>query len=248
MIPVFIAGIFTFLAPCSLPLVPGFLAFISGVSFSDIQDGADVKTRRKILVNAVMYVIGFSLIFILLGSIFGFVGMALAQYRFWLYRFGGLFIIFFGLYLVHFFDLPFFKIFFKDYHFRFGSKLMPGKPLSSLIFGMIFALGWTPCIGPILGTVLILVAAGGTLIQGAFYLMIFSLGLALPYLFLGLAFSQVTRYIRKISKFLNIVSIIGGIFLIILGLLIVADMVGLWTLWFNRWFYFIDFDNILNYL
>ncbi|MDD2806979.1 MAG: cytochrome c biogenesis protein CcdA [Patescibacteria group bacterium] len=249
VIPVFIAGVLTFLAPCSLPLVPGYLAFISGVSFGDVRDGvSDSATRKKILLNGSMYVIGFSLVFVVLGSIFGLAGMVLAQYRFWLYRIGGIFIIFFGLYLIHFFDLSFFKFLAIDRHFKFGSTLTPGKPISSLIFGMIFALGWTPCIGPILGTVLVLVATTGTLIQGALLLAIFSLGLAVPYLFLSLAFGQATRYLKKVSKFLNITTLVSGIFLIFFGILIVTDSVGLWTVWFNKLFYVFDFNQLLDYL
>src|SRR3989344_2462110 len=111
IIPAFIAGILTFLAPCTLPLVPGYLGFISGVYTNDLQDPSKSKlVRRKIFLNGVMYVIGFSLVFIVLGSLFGLGGAALFKYRIWLSRIGGGFVIFFGLFMMGVFELPFLNV------------------------------------------------------------------------------------------------------------------------------------------
>src|SRR3989344_7045516 len=172
IIPAFIAGILTFLAPCTLPLVPGYLGFISGVSANDLRDPTKAKVaRRKIFLNGVLYVIGFSLIFIILGSLFGLGGAALIKYRLWLSRIGGIFVIFFGLFMTGVLKLPLLNI---EKHFGNIKALKPGNPASSLIFGAAFALGWTPCIGPILGSILTLAAASATVGQGAFLLAVFS--------------------------------------------------------------------------
>lgn len=253
ILPAFIAGILTFLAPCTLPLVPGYLAFIGGASAADLQDPAKAPyIRKRIFLNGVMYVIGFSLVFILMGSIFGAAGSLLAQYRLWLSRIGGAFVIFFGLYLMHAFDLPIFKNTFAflstTKKLSFTQKLTPGKPGSSFIFGATFAFGWTPCIGPLLGTILLLASTSGTVLSGSLLLLVFSLGLAVPFLAIALGFGHAAQYIKKISKYLNIISIIGGIFLVFIGLLLLTDNLVVWVGYFYRWFGFLNADVILDYL
>ncbi|PIT86316.1 MAG: hypothetical protein COU33_03825, partial [Candidatus Magasanikbacteria bacterium CG10_big_fil_rev_8_21_14_0_10_43_6] len=119
VIPAFIAGLLTFLAPCTLPLVPGYLGFISGASLEEAKDPKKGKAvRRKIFLNGVMYVVGFSVVFMLLGSIFGAAGSLLGEYRLWLSRMGGIFVMFFGLYLMHIFKLPFFHFLNSDKKFN----------------------------------------------------------------------------------------------------------------------------------
>ncbi len=253
IIPAFIAGLLTFLAPCTLPLVPGFLAFIGGASVQDLQDPLKAATvRKRIFLNGVMYVVGFSVIFILMGSVFGAAGSLLGQYRFDLTRLGGAFVIFFGLYLMHFFDLPIFKNFFsflsKTSRFNLGQKLTPGKPGSSFIFGATFAFGWTPCIGPILGTMLALASTSGTALQGSLLLSVFSVGLALPFLALALSFGHAAQYVKKMSRYLNVISFIGGVFLLFIGILLVTDNFVIWIAYFYRWFDFINYDRLLDYL
>jgi cytochrome c-type biogenesis protein len=183
IIPAFIAGILTFLAPCTFPLVPGYLGFISGVSAQDLQDPLKSKSaRRKIFLNGLLFVVGFSFIFILLGSLFGLGGSALAQYRIWLSRIGGIFVILFGLFMIGVLRLPFLNV---EKNIGAIMALKPGNPASSLIFGATFAFGWTPCVGPILGSILTLAAASATVSQGAFLLSVFSLGLAVPFLIIA---------------------------------------------------------------
>jgi len=195
VISAFIAGIITFLAPCTLPLVPGYLSFISGASISDLQDPQKARgVRLKIFMNGVFYVIGFSAVFILFGTLFGLGGSIFAQWRGNLIILGGIFVIIFGLFLlapaitgitngrVNLMKIPPFNLLGAEHQMRFGNKLKPGKPLSSLIFGGSFALGWSPCVGPILGVILTFAASSATVGQGAFLLFIFSLGLAVPFL------------------------------------------------------------------
>lgn len=246
IIPSFIAGILTFLAPCTLPLVPGYLAFISGVSASDFKDPTKAgKLRQKVMVNGILYIVGFSSIFILLGSLFGLGGAALIKYRIWLSRAGGLFVIFFGLFMLGVLKLPFLNF---ERHFERVRALKPGNPLSSLIFGATFAFGWTPCIGPVLGSVLVLASASATILQGAFLLAIFSLGLGIPFLVIAIGIGSASRYLGKLEPFLKAVSVLGGLFLIILGIMIFTNQFGSWLGFIYRIFDFINYDRLLDYL
>ncbi len=249
IIPSFFAGILTFLAPCTLPLVPGYLGFISGVSLKEIQDPRQLKNARsKIFLNGIFFILGFSAVFIILGTLAGLGGSALAPYRVWLARSGGIIVMFFGLYMIGLFKLPFFKFLEGEKRISIGKFLTPGHPLSSLIFGATFAFGWTPCVGPILGSILLLASASTTVWQGAAMLGIFSLGLAIPFLLVALGISSASKYIKKISKYLNIISIIGGIFLIFLGFVLLTNQLSAWIGFFYRLFDFANYEKLLDYL
>jgi len=184
--------------------------------------------------HSLFYVVGFSAVFILFGSLFGLGGSIFFEFRDILIRLGGAFVILFGLFLlapaitaltggrVNLLKIPPFNLLAADRQVSFGHRLTPGKPSSSLIFGGTFALGWSPCVGPILGVILTLAASSATVGQGAFLLFIFSLGLAIPFLLTALAIGWAATHFKKIAKYLNWVSLIGGIFLIILGYMMVA--------------------------
>jgi len=247
IIPAFFAGMLTFLAPCTLPLVPAYLGFISGVSLEDIKNGNIGKTiRKKVVLNGLLYVLGFSMIFILLGTVFAAGGVLLATYRSVLSRIGGVLIIFFGLFML---ELPIFrKINFLQRDTRIHTTLKPGKPLSSFLFGATFAFGWTPCVGPILGTILVLASSSGsTALGGAFLLAVFSLGLALPFLLIAIAIGHSMRYIKKMTTYLRWISLVGGVFLILIGILLLTDSIGTWNAFFYHFFGFIHFSNFLNF-
>lgn len=249
ILPAFIAGLLTFLAPCTLPLVPGYLGFISGATSKDIKDASEHNNiRRKVFINGLLYVIGFTIVFMLLGTFFALAGAAFVDFRIWLTRIGGAFVIFFGLYLMHIFNLPLFDFLNRDKRFHLANKLTPGKPMSSLIFGASFAFGWTPCVGPILGTILVLASTSGTAGSGAFLLFVFSLGLAVPFLITALAFGHAAQYIKKITKYLNIISFVGGLFLVMIGVLLLMDRLGLWVSFFFQYFGEFGYEELLNYL
>lgn len=239
----FIAGILTFLAPCTLPLLPAYLAFISGVDSDDLKKGKK-NARMKILLNGLSFVIGFSIIFILFGTLAGLFGQTLAPFRIWLARIGGALVIIFGLYMLGAFNL---KIF-KGGNLKTPGWLKPGKPASSLAVGATFGFGWTPCIGPILGSILLLAGTTSTVTQGAFLLLVFSLGLAIPFMLIALLFGQATTYINKVSKYLGIISKIGGLFLILIGLLLVTNSFDLTIQYGYKIFDFIQYDRLLDYL
>ena len=242
----FFAGLLTFLAPCTLPLVPAYLGFISGVDQDALKDPATAKAaRRKIFLNGLAFIIGFSLIFIAFGVLAGLAGTALAPYRIWLARVGGVLVILFGLFLLGFFKLPLFQ---GDKRIPIPKWLTLGKPSSSLFIGGTFALGWTPCVGPILGSILLLAGTSGTALQGGLMLLVFSIGLAIPFLLIALAFSKATVYVEKISQYLKWVSIVGGVFLILLGILLATDNFGLTIQYGYELFDFINYEGLLEYL
>ncbi|MEX0649781.1 MAG: cytochrome c biogenesis protein CcdA [Candidatus Andersenbacteria bacterium] len=247
IIPSFIAGVLTFLAPCTLPLVPGYLGFISGVSLDDLRDPVKAPgIRRRILLNGLLYVIGFSVVFIILGSLVGFAGALLGQYRLWLTRIGGVLVIFFGLYMMRIIKLP--ASMSAEKHFIPVRWLKPGHPTSSFLFGVAFAAGWTPCVGPILASILALAAATTTLWQGAFLLTIFSLGLAVPFLVIAAGIGSVAPRLTKLEKYLNWVSIVGGIFLVFVGILLLTNRLAVWIGYSYQWLEFLNYDRLLEYL
>ena len=246
IIPAFFAGIITFLAPCTLPLVPGYLGFISGVSSVDLEDPEKAKKAKgKVFLNGLFYVIGFSAVFILLGSLLGLGGQALGQYRIWLSRVGGVFVIIFGLYMLGVLRLSFLS---TDKTFNVSKFIRPGNPASSFVFGSAFAFGWTPCVGPILGAILTLAASSATVTSGAFLLAVFSTGLAVPFLLIALGIERASRGIATIAKYLKTISIIGGAFLIFLGILLVTNMFAIWLSYAYNLFRFINYEALLDYL
>lgn len=246
IIPSFIAGLLTFLAPCTLPLVPGYLGFISGVSLDDLRDPKKAGTaRRRIFFNGLLYVIGFSIVFIVLGSLVGFAGALLGQYRLWLTRIGGLLVIFFGLYMMHIIKLP---VLSAEKHFLPVRFLKPGHPASSFLFGVAFAAGWTPCVGPVLGSILALAATTTTIAQGAFLLMIFSLGLAVPFLLIAASIGSVAARLTKLEGYLNVVSVAGGAFLVFVGVLLLTNHLAVWIGYAYQWLEFLNYDRLLEYL
>ena len=194
--------------------------------------------------NGLFYVVGFSVVFILLGSLFGLGGAALIQYRIWLSRIGGVFIILFGLFTMRVVKLPALLI-----ERRAELKhLQPGNPISSLVFGATFAFGWSPCIGPILGSVLLLASTRGTVGQGTLLLTVFALGLALPFLGIALGIGSATRHLARLNHVMKYVSAVGGVFLVFIGVLLLTNTFGVWVSIFYRWFNAFNYDRLLEYL
>lgn len=239
LIPSFISGLFTFLAPCTLPLVPAYLAFISGAAAGE----------RRVFQNAIFFVLGFSIVFILFGLLAGAFGGLLHEFRVWISRIGGIFIVLFGLFMIGALDIPFFraekKLFIK-------SPFMKGTPtgslVNSLILGIVFGAGWTPCVGPVLGSVLLLASQTATAFQGAFLLAVFSLGLAVPFLLIAGSIESAEKHIQTFSKYLRFVNLAGGVFLIILGILLFFGDLGLLTEYGSALFGITAYDALLNYL
>lgn len=235
LIPSFIAGLLTFLAPCTLPLVPAYLAFISGSS----------SGKQKVFRNAIFFVLGFSAVFILFGLLAGSLGGLLSEFRIWISRIGGVFVIFFGLFMLDLVKIPFLAA-----EKKFSAKLpfMKGTSLNSFVLGIVFGAGWTPCVGPILGSVLFLASQTATAVSGAILLAIFSLGLAVPFLLIAASIENAEKHIKKFSQYLRPINIIGGVFLIILGTLLLFGQMGILSAYGYKIFSFIHYDSLLNYL
>lgn len=246
IIPAFIAGLLTFLAPCTLPLVPGYLGFISEVSLTDLKNLEKARQARfRIFLNGLAFMAGFSLIFIAFGALAGFLGSALAPYRIWLSRLGGIFVILFGLLMLEVLKIPFLT----------SSKGLPtpiiferGRPLNSFILGAAFAFGWTPCVGPVLGSILLLASSTTTVFQGAVLLAVFSLGLAVPFLAIAVGISRATAYLTRLAPLLRGISLVGGLLLVFLGILLFTNKMALLISWGYQFFNFINYSQLLNYL
>ena len=239
IIPAFVAGLLTFLAPCTLPLVPAYLSFISG-SAKD-----STPSRKKVLMNGLFFVLGFSVVFILLGVFAGILGGLFFEARIWIARIGGVFVILFGLMMLNILRIP---ALMSEKRVHLTSPFERGTPLNSGIMGIVFGAGWTPCVGPVLGSVLLLAGTRATALGGALLLAVFSLGLAVPFLLAALGLSRAERTIARFDRFLHVSSAIGGIFLIVLGVLLLTDNMNLLVSYGYRALQFLHYDAIINYL
>ncbi len=244
IIPAFFAGLLMFLAPCTLPVIPGYLAFISG-----IPGGALVSpnrdTRSRVFLNGIFFVLGFTVIFVLLGSLAGFFGASLGEYRALFARFGGAIIIFFGLTLVGVLRLP---ALFSGQHIQLPKFLTLGRWTSSFLIGALFALGWSPCIGPILGTILLLASSSTTALSGALLLLVFSAGLAVPMLLVAALIGEASASLSHVARFTGTLSVIGGTFLIGIGTLMLLGEYSLLVTYGYKIFDFIEYERLLDYL
>ncbi|PIR89252.1 MAG: cytochrome C biogenesis protein [Candidatus Harrisonbacteria bacterium CG10_big_fil_rev_8_21_14_0_10_40_38] len=212
----FLAGLVSFLAPCVLPIIPGFLAYLAGSSIGDSR-----KNRLEIFLNSIFFVLGFSTVFAALGVLLNTLLEAVAyDTQSWLARIGGALIIFFGLYLIGLIKLPFLE---REHKF----KVIPVKSryITSFLFGAAFAAGWTPCVGAALGAILGLAASHPGL---AFALLLsYSLGLGVPFLIVGLFAAQTSNIINKYAGAFRYINIIFGVILIGLGILIFTQKLSL---------------------
>lgn len=246
LIPAFIAGLLTFVAPCTLPLVPAFLGYLGGASLDDVRNpNATLQTRWKIFRGGLLYVLGFSMVFIFFGVIAGFGGRTIAHEREWFARAGGVFVILLGLAMMGAVKIPWLA---REKRFHLPERFKQKTDLNAFLLGATFAFGWTPCIGPILGSILTLAAYSTTVTQGAVLLAVFSIGLGLPFLILAAGIQSAARFTKTLSRFLPIISFIGGAFLIFIGILLVMNRMGIWVSFFFRTFDFVNYDRILDYL
>ncbi|MGH7141193.1 MAG: cytochrome c biogenesis CcdA family protein [Minisyncoccia bacterium] len=236
----FLAGLLMFLAPCTLPVVPGYLAFISAV-----PSGGLAASRRKIFGNALAFVIGFSIMFILLGLFAGLVGSVLGEWRFALARLAGVILILFGLVMLGRAAVPALA---QEYRVPLPRFLTLGRWESSLIIGLLFALGWSPCIGPILGSIFFLASSSATAPAGAVLLAIFSLGLAIPFMLCALLIDRASRGVSRLAALSGYLQTVGGIVLIALGVLMLFNMMALLVGWGYSIFGFAHYGMLMNYL
>ncbi len=210
----FAAGILSFLSPCVLPLVPGYISLISGVSIDGLKEGT--SNKRAVIVNSLAFNAGLSVIFLVLGTTAGLVGAAITSNP-WVRIIGGLVIIAFGLQLIGLLKI---SALYKDT--RFFSDDKPRGILGSAALGIAFAAGWTPCIGPILGGIIGLAATSGGWRAGLVLSAFYSAGLAVPFLLTGLGINQFLSFYKNFRKHLHKVEVVSGIVLIVVGLLVMS--------------------------
>ncbi len=213
------AGLLSFLSPCVLPLFPSYLSFIAGVSLDEVQGTvANPRTRRAILLNSVLFILGFSLVFIALGAGATLVGQILFQQQGVIRKIGGVFVILMGLYVGGWLRIPFLMR-----EWRMELKDRPAGYLGALLVGITFAAGWTPCIGPILGSILTLASVSQTASTGILMLAAYSLGLAIPFFVSSLAIHRFVVFFDRFKRFFPLVTRGSGVILVVLGLLLVTD-------------------------
>lgn len=214
----FVAGIVSFISPCVLPIIPGFLAYLAGESSATVAK----PSRGAIFLNSVFFVVGFSVVFAILGvllnSILAHAAYAVQQWLSWI---GGALIIFFGLYLLGLIRIPFFE---AGHSLRIGFKFR-SRYLTSFAFGFAFAAGWTPCVGPVLGGILGLAASAPG--ESFWLLFAYALGLGIPFLVIGALAAQASAFIARTAEKLTIVTKIFGALLIALGILVFTQDLSL---------------------
>jgi cytochrome c-type biogenesis protein len=231
---VFTAGLISFLSPCVLPLVPGYISFISGTSFAEIREKSESslissKKKRVVLLNSIFFVTGFSVIFILLGATATWFGAFLSSRISLLSKIAGLVIVLFGIYKMGLIRKAFF---YREAKFHVSNRRFGYT--GATIIGAAFAFGWTPCIGPILAAVLVYAGTLEKVNQGLLHLFIYSLGLGIPFLLTAVGMNQFLRFFFRIKKYLGVLEVTSGIIMVILGLMIFTNKLVLIPgyLWF----------------
>ncbi len=211
----FVAGLISFLSPCVLPLVPGYVSLISGAGIEELKS-TEGHLLRKLMLNSAAFIIGFSIVFITLGAISTEVGQVLAQYKSLLARVAGVIIILFGLHLTGVFQI---KALLADT--RLHTLKGGASPWGAFVIGFAFAFGWTPCVGPILAVVLGFAATQDTVWKGIYLLAIYSAGLAVPFLITSLGIERFLKFYNRFKFHMHAVEVASGGLLIVLGILLV---------------------------
>ena len=215
----FTAGLLTFLSPCILPLIPAYLSFISGVSLNEMRrEESDIRSSAKVLSNALLFVLGFSFVFVSLGASATFFGKFLLAELGILRKIAGILVVLFGFHM-----LGIFRIGFLDQEKRYHQRTKTLGLFGSFLVGVAFAFGWTPCIGPILATILFLASTKETVAQGIWLLGIYSAGLGIPFLLAALAVGRFFQVSSAFRRHFRAVEIASGLLLIAVGILILTD-------------------------
>lgn len=218
LVVAFVGGLASFLSPCVLPLIPSYLSYITGLSFEElVEQRAEGKGRRKVVAHALLFILGFSLGFVSLGASFGLLGQILFAYRKALQIGGGLLLIGFGLSIIGLLQLPFLG---QSKQLRL--ELKPAGYLGSIVVGLVFALAWTPCIGPILGSILALASTSANLKAGITLLFVYSFGLAIPFFVSALAVEAFLGFSKRFVRYFPLVKGLSGGLLVFVGLLILT--------------------------
>jgi cytochrome c-type biogenesis protein len=232
----FIAGALTFLAPCTFPLIPAYIGFITG-------DGK--LTKLQTIRNGALFVVGFMGVFVILGVFASSLASVFTpSVRLLISRIAGVFILIWGLEMIGIFKHKIFQITWTPKI----KGLKAGTAQSSILLGILLGIGWTPCVGPILGTILTFLINQGTLTDGAILMFVFSIGLAIPFLITALLLAQGRQLLQKVETATPIIRIISGLFLVIIGILFITNSLEVLGRFVFKALDFINYDRILDYL
>ncbi|MCM2264071.1 MAG: cytochrome c biogenesis protein CcdA [Desulfuromonadales bacterium] len=231
----FTAGILSFFSPCVLPLIPSYLTYITGLSFGQLQEAhPGPKVRLIVVAHSLTFILGFSVVFITLGGIVGLASSGFQEHLrtglVWVERIGGLLIILFGIHLTGLFH---FGVLLGEKRIHLHDK--PTGYFGTFIVGLAFAAGWTPCIGPILASILMIAATSGQAGHGLWLLTVYSAGLGIPFLVAGLLFHHFLSFFQHFRKHIRLTEIVTGALLIAVGLLLVSGKLGWLTMQLYRW-------------
>lgn len=222
------AGLLSFLSPCVLPLIPAYVSFMTGLSIGEIS--GDRRRLTSVLVPALLFVLGFSLVFVALGATASVLGTLLRTYRDILSKVAGIVIFAFGFLLLGVVKVPWL---YREARLDMAKARRFG-PAAALVMGIAFAFGWTPCVGPILGSILLLAGSGGDPVRGALLLTAYSAGLGVPFLVVALALGKLAGTLRWLNRHSVVIDRVAGSVLMVLGLLVLSGKLGLLSAWFLR--------------
>ena len=226
LVAAFVAGVLSFISPCVLPLIPGYVSFVSGVSLEEMRGGgaAAGASRRQVLITSLAFVLGFSLVFVALGASASAVGKFLFSKLPLLEKIAGAVIVVFGLH-----TMGVFRIAALETEKRVQTQKRPAGPLGAVLVGIAFAFGWTPCIGPILGGILVVAGAKETVREGVVLLAAYSLGLAIPFLLTSIAIDRFFAVTRRIRMHYHAIEMVSGALLVAVGVLIFTHQLTIIT-------------------
>jgi cytochrome c-type biogenesis protein len=214
----FLAGLLSFFSPCVLPIIPAYFTLITGRSLEDLTRGYNTALRKQVIFSTVSFILGFSLVFVLLGASASYLGGLIHNYRHILRIAGGLLIIVLGIHLAGIYRIPFLE-FEKKIHL----KSTPLTLFGTFFIGMAFAAGWSPCTGPQLGAILAIAMGKETILQGVVLLGIYSAGLALPFVLISVFIHYLLIFVKKATRLMPLFNTVAGAILIIVGGLLLAD-------------------------
>jgi len=214
----FIAGLLSFFSPCVLPLIPAYFTFISGFSMEELTSDCNAETRRKVFLATLAFVSGFSFVFILLGGSASLIGSFIIKYKDIIRIAGGVLIIILGIHLT-----GLFRIHKLNFEKRIHLSKKPLHFFGTFVIGMAFAAGWSPCIGPMLGSILIIAGSSESVLHGIALLTVYSMGLAIPFIILSGFINLLLIFLKKATRVLKYINYASGSFLIVIGLLLLSN-------------------------
>jgi len=225
LLAAFAAGFLSFVSPCVLPLIPGYISFVSGVSLEEMRGESSTQaSRSQVFVTSLAFVVGFSIVFVALGATATALGKFLLDQLPLLSKIAGAILIVFGLH-----TMGVFRLAFLETEKRMQTQRKPAGPLGALVVGLAFAFGWTPCIGPILGGILAVAGSKNSISEGVTLLAVYSMGLGIPFLLTSLAINQFFSATKRIRKYYHAIEVVSGVLLVAIGVLIFTGQLTIIT-------------------